>query len=254
MARKRNTLGCLFYVALVLLVLVVFLFNRTRVQEALEKTGLTRLFQHKPPSPPEVVITPLPGRTAPEAPPPASPPASSPQAPTPASRPGSSSQDVVVTIEKPPAKPAAEKPAPRTRQSRLFFVTVGSDGGIDLKGVIRPVQYVDTPLTATLQALLQGPTAAERNQGLMSLLSAETRVRGVTVKDGTAVIDFSEAFRFSALGKEGLTAGLKQVVYTATEFSNVRKVRILIEGRPTDYLGPEGVYVGEALSRDSLDP
>jgi hypothetical protein len=39
MAKKRRTLGCLFYIALVLLVLVVFLFNRGRVQEVLEKTG-----------------------------------------------------------------------------------------------------------------------------------------------------------------------------------------------------------------------
>jgi len=246
MARKRNTLGCLFYVALVLLVLVVFLFNRARVQEVIDKTGLARLFKSRPQNPPEVVITPLPAAESeaqPE-PPPASPAAGS----------RDSSREVVVTVEKPAAaqKPAAERPAPKTRQSRLFFVAVGSDGDIGLKGVIRSVQYVDAPLTSTLQALLQGPTSAERNQGLMSLLSPDTRLRGVTVKEDTATVDFSEAFRFSALGKEGLTAGLKQVVYTATEFANVKKVRILIEGRPTDYLGPEGVFVGEPLGRDSF--
>ena len=47
MAKKKRTLGCLFYIALVLLVLVVFLFNRERVQEVLEKTGFTRLFEKR---------------------------------------------------------------------------------------------------------------------------------------------------------------------------------------------------------------
>jgi germination protein M len=260
MARKRNTLGCLFYLALVLLVLVVFLFNRARMQEVIDKTGLTRLFKNRPQSPPEVVVSPLPAApgaapqkvTPPEAPGGGPPPEGSPE-----SRPGPASREVVVTVEKPPpegGKPAVERPTPRTRQSRLFFVAVGADGEISLRGVIRSVRYVDTPLTATLQALLEGPTAAERNQGLISLLSPDTRLRGVTVKGDTAVVDFSEAFRFSSLGKDGLAAELRQVVYTATEFSNVKKVRVLIEGRPTEYLGPEGVFVGEPLGRESFSP
>ena len=45
------------------------------------------------------------------------------------------------------------------------------DGGIQLKSVIRPVKYTDAPLTSTLEALLAGPTPAEVNQGLMSLVA-----------------------------------------------------------------------------------
>ena len=63
MARKRNTIGCLFYVALVLLVLVIFLFNRARVQQVIEKTGFARLFERKRGSPAEVVVAP-PGEPA----------------------------------------------------------------------------------------------------------------------------------------------------------------------------------------------
>jgi len=51
MARKRNTIGCLFYIALVLLVLVIFLFNRARVQQVIEKTGFARLFEKKKDTP-----------------------------------------------------------------------------------------------------------------------------------------------------------------------------------------------------------
>jgi spore germination protein GerM len=248
MAHKRNTLGCLFYIALVLLALVIFLFNRSRVQEVIEKTGFTKLFERRKPAPVEVVVTPpaanergtQPETTAPKAAP---------------------QEEVVISVDKAPPQPklpvpgnAAQpvKPAPKTRQARLFFIAVGSGGSIQLKGVIRPVEYVDAPLTSTLQALLKGPTPTEVNQGLISLISPETRLHRVYVKQDTAYLDFSEAFRFNSLGKEGLAAQLKQVVYSATEFPTVKQVQILIDGKTADYLGPEGLYIGKPLARSSF--
>ena len=249
MARKRNTIGCLFYVALVLLALVIFLFNRARVQEVIEKTGFTRLFEKKRPAPVEVVVAPP---EKPQGQPQAAPPVK--EAP-----PG----DVVVELVKPTVPPAVspqkppegkkqEPPPTRTRQARLFFIAVKSDGEIQLKSVIRPVKYADAPLTSTLEALLQGPTPSEVNQGLMSLVAPQARLRRVYVQEGTAYLDFSEAFRFNSLGKEGLAAQLQQVVYSATEFPTVKRVQILLEGKTADYLGPEGIFIGKPLSRDSF--
>jgi germination protein M len=289
MARKRNTIGCLFYVALVLLVLVIFLFNRARVQQVIEKTGFSRLFDRKRGSPAEVVVAP-PGQPGPgaagqpgQSSAPASQPGSAPSAlpgatarsgGTPSGSSGSNSgqkpsSEVVVELAKPAAaarkgstpgstevqpKPVQEQAAApiRTRQARLFFIAVKPDGEIQLKSVIRPVKYTDAPLTSTLEALLAGPTPAEVNQGLLSLVAPEARLRRAQVKDGTAFLDFSEAFRFNSLGKEGLSAQLQQVVYSATEFSTVKRVQILLEGQTADYLGPEGLYIGKPLSRESF--
>jgi hypothetical protein len=282
MARKRNTIGCLFYVALVLLVLVIFLFNRARVQQVIEKTGFARLFERKRGSPAEVVMAPpgepgpgaagQPGQSPAAGPAgtagsaPAAGPASSPDSSSPATA-RQPSSEVVVELSK-PAAPAATarnggasgstevQPSSQdqtsTRQARLFFIAVKPDGGIQLKSVIRPVKYTDAPLTSTLEALLAGPTPAEVNQGLMSLVAPEARLRRAQVKEGTAYLDFSEAFRFNSLGKEGLSAQLQQVVYSATEFSTVKRVQILLEGKTADYLGPEGLYIGKPLSRESF--
>jgi germination protein M len=255
MAKKKRTLGCLFYIALVLLVLVVFLFNRSRVQEVLEKTGFTKLFHKQAEEPAEVTVTPLesdqPQRQARGKPPP---PAVTEEKP----------EEVVITVDREPTENAtpeqseetssgrpAREPT-RTRQSRLFFISVTEDGQINMKGVIRPVEYIDAPLTATLGALLQGPTTAEVNQGLISLISPQTRINSVYIKDNTAYIDFNEAFRFNSLGKEGMIAELKQVVYTATEFPTVKAVQILVEGDITKYLGPEGVAIDKPLGRGSF--
>jgi germination protein M len=257
MARKRHTLGCLFYIALILLALVIFLFNRSRVQEVIEKTGFTRLFERKHVQPVEVVVTPpAPAPARGEAAPPAQAPKAARQA---------APADVVVELSKPQPPPrkaavagqpaAAGQPAKaeaRTRQARLYFIAVRADGRIQLKSVIRPVKYLDAPLTSTLEALLAGPTPAEVSQGLMSLVTPQTRLRRVYVKDGIAYLDFSEAFRFNSLGKEGLAAQLEQVVYSATEFPTVKRVQILLEGKTADYLGPEGIFIGEPLSRDSF--
>ena len=251
MAKKRRTLGCLFYIALVLLVLVVFLFNRGRVQEVLEKTGFTRLFDRSEEEPTEVVVAPLETEQ---------PRAEEREEPPPPSAPEEQPEEIVITVERqPPAQTIPEerekeptREPTRMRQSRLFFISVTEDGQIGMKGVIRAVEYVDAPLTATLAALLQGPTTAEVNQGLISLISQQTQINSVYIEGATAYIDFNEAFRFNSLGKEGMIAELKQVVYTATEFPTVKTVQILVEGEVSKYLGPEGVAIGKPLSRDSF--
>ncbi len=164
-------------------------------------------------------------------------------------------EDIVVKIdnkEKPAEKKEEEHPQPKIRKSRLFFILVSNEGEIKLKGVIRPVEYQDAPLTATLESLIKGPLPPEVNQGFINLIPTDARLLNVYIKKDTAFLDFNEAFRFNSWGKEGLIAQLKQVVYSATEFSNVRKVQILIEGKITDYIGPEGTYIGKPLSRDSF--
>jgi spore germination protein GerM len=247
MAKKRHTLGCLFYIALVLLVLVVFLFNRGRVQEVLEKTGFTRLFDRQSEAPAEVVVRPLEDEKQEEMQE-----EQEQERPEPASQP----DEVVITVERElPAETVPEEkkePRARTRQSRLFFISVTEEGQITMKGVIRSVEYIDAPLTATLESLLQGPTTAEVNQGLISLISPQTRINTVYIKGDTAYIDVNEAFRFNSLGREGMIAELKQVVYTATEFPTVSKVQILVEGQVTKYLGPEGVAIDKPLARNSF--
>jgi germination protein M len=235
--KKRNTVGCLFYIALILLILVIFLFNRSTVQEVMKKTGFMELFTGKNNAPPEVVISPLDTekpRSEPERPP--------------------ESRELVLTPEEPlPEKPAEEeRPAPKIRQARLYYVLVADDGSISLKGIIRPVEYTDAPLRSTLLSLFSGPTPAEVNRDLMTLIPPDTRINAIRIKNGLAYLDFNESFRFNRLGREGLTAQLKQVVYTTTEFSNLQQVQILIDGKKLDYLGPEGVYIGAPLGRDSF--
>jgi spore germination protein GerM len=100
-----------------------------------------------------------------------------------------------------------------------------------------------------LGALLSGPDAGER--GLITLIPQGTRILSATVRGSTAYISFNEDFQFNTNGADGYTAQLRQVVWTVTEFSNIKDVQILIEGRRIDYLG-ESIWIGSPVSRDML--
>jgi spore germination protein GerM len=159
------------------------------------------------------------------------------------------SSERVITVTRPPSL-TAEKPV--FRKTRLFFLSVDNNGTILVKGVIRPIPQSDSPLRDALETLLKGPTSEEINLGLLTMIPEGTMLRGVTVRGDTAYIDFSESFRFNSLGIEGMKAQLRQVVYAATEFPTVKRVQFLIEGKRVDYLGTEGVSIGDPLSRSSF--
>ena len=104
-------------------------------------------------------------------------------------------------------------------------------------------------MTDVVQALVAGPTGEERNRGLISLIPPDTKILSATVRGDTAYISFSEEFQYNTYGVEGYAGQIRQVVFTVTEFPNIRNVQILIEGRRVDFLG-EGVWIGSPLNRE----
>ena len=239
MARKKSSIGCLFYLALVLLVIIIFLFKWGTIREVIDSTGFLKVFtENDNPDPINVVINPDEQSDEPTA--------------EQEEKRIEKNTDIVLHVDEEKDKEKQEEKPVHTRRSRIFFVQVNSEGEIALKGVIRSVQYLDAPLKATLETLLQGPLAAEINQGLLTLLPLDTAINNISIKGDTAVLDFNESFRFNSLGPEGALAQIKQVVFSVTEFSNIKKVQILIDGKRTRYLSPEGVYIEKPLSRNSF--
>lgn len=250
MAKKKSKIGCLFWIALILLVIVIFLFNRERIKQVIESTGFTTFLSDRKEEKgeekeaeeegPEVIrekkeqdepkiIEVEPENQQPE------------------------SVLEEKTAEQETEGPSAAEAEKMHRNAKLYFIDVDDEGVISLQAVVRRVSFTDSPLTETVRALLQGMLPSELNMELINLIPENTRLLSIRVSDGTAYINFNEAFRFNSLGKEGYVAQIKQVVYTATEFSTVDSVQILIEGKTYEYLGPEGVFIGQPLTRNSFD-
>lgn len=243
MKKKRGSVGCLFWIALILLVLVVFLFNRKTIENVLRTTGFLEVIQKEEEpdaeSPPEVTLEPQEESGQEE-------------------EPRERQIRIIVPEEEPEEEPQEEEEEevpelpPQMRRSVLYFVKVDDNGDIRMKDVVRPVYFEDSPLTETVRALIKGLTPSELNSGLLTLIPDGTVLHSVSVKNGIAFIDFSEEFRFNPFGVEGYYAQLRQIVYTATEFPTVTAVQILINGTIREYIGPEGVSIAEPLTRDSF--
>ena len=170
--------------------------------------------------------------------------------PAPASRTGTDTRPQNQPIEQatptaPPVRPA------ETRERSIYFTQINNDSDILRVKVTRNIAVSDSPLIDSLNSLLAGPSAEETRRGLLNLIPPQTKIRSATVRDSTAYISFSEEFQYNSYGVEGYAAQLRQVVWTATEFSNVNDVQILIEGKRIDYLG-EGIWIGSPVSRGSL--
>lgn len=141
---------------------------------------------------------------------------------------------------------------PKKTEVTLYFITIDSDGSVNRKSVKRSLAKSDSPLTDSINTLLQGPSLDEKSKNMMTLIPDGTKLLGASVKNGTATLNFSENFEFNTVGVEGYIAQLMQIVFTATEFPTVKNVQFLIEGEKRNYLGSEGQWIGTPLARTSF--
>jgi hypothetical protein len=284
-ARGKPT-ALIFWVAFFIIVTGLFLVNRDLIRDTLEDTQiLNRLSGQNPDAyydntrntsesasadadaeTPEVTTVRIPvpnnaramipapqGVAVPVTP---APPAAQTTTPAPAAEPPvAASVPMATPAAAPRTTPAAQTsrqtPAPATRERALYFTQIDSAGAILRIKVTRQFPVSDSPLVDSLQALLSGPTADEQRRGIASLIPRGSRILMAQVRGSTAYISFSEDFQYNTYGVEGYAAQLKQIIWTATEFSTVQDVQFLIEGRRVDYLG-EGIWIGSPLGRDSL--
>lgn len=230
---------------MVLLVIVLFLFNRKNIETILHKTHfLDNITKNEQVKPPEVTIKKKPQSKKETFKKPAE------------EKQGKEKVTITVIPQKKELSNnnktsiSPKKENYKIRKARVFFALVNKNGGIQLKGEIKDIKYIDSPLRKTIETLLKGPDTAELNRGLISLIPKNTKLLNIYTKNDTAYLDFTEEFRFNSLGIEGLKTQLKQIVYTTTEYSNIKKVQILINGKHVEYLGPEGIYVGKPLTRE----
>ncbi len=90
-----------------------------------------------------------------------------------------------------------------------------------------------TPAVAAtaVRLLFAGPNAAERAAGVRTAIPAGSRLRGISLANGTATIDVSRVFAARA-GHAQIRTRLAELVYTATQFATVKWVRLEVAGAP----------------------
>ena len=255
----RSGSGCLIWLIALCVVFVLIFVNLGRIRQTLESTKFLDIVStkggQKPPAPAPSPVSPAPRVEEEPTKKPREKPASGGDAVTvdPGTKPG--------PVAPPRTDPGAAKhpetqsDKPGTAKSRtasLYFVKIDGDGVIARQEVKRTIPATDSPLTDAIGSLLKGPGEDELRKELITLIPQGTRLLSAQVRGTTAYLNFSEAFMYNSYGIEGYAGQLKQVVWTATSFPTVQDVQILVEGQRRDFLGGEGVYIGQPLSRNSF--
>lgn len=144
------------------------------------------------------------------------------------------------------------RPSPAT--VTVYFVRDDGTAGTVVP-VTRTVRARGTaPLAAAaLRALLAGPTEAERASGLTTAIPAGTGLRSVRLERGAVIADFSRSVE-SGGGSASMLGRFWQIVYTATQFPDASRVRILIDGQQRESMGGEGVLIDKPIARPATVP
>ena len=127
-----------------------------------------------------------------------------------------------------------EKSAAAEPKELMVNVYYPRSDGTGLVAVRRTVSTEkDDKYTAAMKSLLSGT----KEKGQTTVIPKKAKLRSVTVKDGVATADFSkemqENFSGGSTGEEMLVGS---IVNTLTDFPEVQKVQILIDGAPVETL------------------
>lgn len=126
-----------------------------------------------------------------------------------------------------------------------YSMPLDSPLGEGLVAVQREIPATRAVATATLEAWLKGPTCAEKKRRIRSSIPEGTRLRGVSISDGVATVDLSRHFERTGLGTvyEGLL--LEQLAWTITQFPNVDRALLKIDGHFQEAYMGHGYIVDE---------
>jgi hypothetical protein len=159
-------------------------------------------------------------------------PTASPTAVPPSPTPGSPATPVTPATQ-PTAKPlptATPAPAGATLVRTYFMLGSFTDNG-GLVPVLRTVPETKAVARAAMMALLEGPNTAEMSASpaMYTSIPDGTRLIDVSIADGVATVNLSSAFKGAKANFQEASA-MGEIVYTLTQFSTVKLVRVEVEG------------------------
>jgi hypothetical protein len=186
---------------------------------------------------------------------------------SPGQLPETSQEPSEIPASETPAEPsetpgASEAPAAETMDVVVYYLKSTSQD-IYLVREVHTLPKSESVAQAALQELISGTPTTE---GAYRVLPADTKILGITIKDGLATVDFSKDVLYANVGASGEELGIDSVVNTLTEFPMIEQVAFYRGGlrRKTVWIGgdmsgfmssPFSRYLGDCpLSQASGSP
>ncbi|WP_328437225.1 GerMN domain-containing protein [Streptomyces sp. NBC_00444] len=145
-----------------------------------------------------------------------------------------------------PAPPTTPGGGPRQVRASVYFLH-----GEKVAPVPRTVT-TPTTTSSALRALLAGPSRYERGHGRTTAIPSGTTLNSVVVNRHVATVDLSGRYDDGG-GSLSMRARLAQVVFTATRFPAIEKVRFELDGKPVTAFGGEGIVLNRPVDRADFE-
>jgi spore germination protein GerM len=126
---------------------------------------------------------------------------------------------------------------------------------VDNREKLRPVlRTLSNPIliTKALNALLEGATDEEADDGLRSEVPNGTRVNGID-RLGRDVIAVDLSEQFAETTADGELLAQAQIVFTVSELPNVEGVLFLVEGRPREGADDDAKLTSSPLTVEDFE-
>ena len=134
-------------------------------------------------------------------------------------------------------------------QGEVYWLKV-KENQLELAAQPMVMKDISTPRVAlkkTLTRLLTGVNEAEYT----STIPTGTQLRSVSLQEDGIHVDLSQEF-VSGGGSTSMIGRVGQILYTATSIDPDAKVWLEVQGEPLEYLGGEGLYIPQPLTRDEF--
>ena len=122
---------------------------------------------------------------------------------------------------------------PRKKEVQVYFWSERDSTDKNPFGISAVKRMVDgrEPARAALQALVRGPSAAEERQGYLSLSVDGFNIGSLTIRDGTARVNFVATRRWPGWPGDMSPGRFREAVTrTLKQFPNVRRVVVSVNG------------------------
>ncbi|UCB46858.1 MAG: GerMN domain-containing protein [Spirochaetota bacterium] len=148
---------------------------------------------------------------------------------------------------------AEETIRPKKLDATLYFVKINqTDGSAKPIPVKRTVEYLDSPITRTFNTLLRGSSQTETEKGIVSFIPENTKLLGAEIINGHLTLNFSSQLEDNYSGRDAILLELSQIMLTAFDFEQVKKVSILIDGQRRSYITGEGIPLKKVYIREDI--
>lgn len=155
-------------------------------------------------------------------------------------------------VKKPEVKKAEKSEKSKVEKDiKIFYLTLDKNSNPIYKPIFRANLGKESRLEYAIRELLKGPDLLEKSKGTYSEIPSSTKLIGITETDKKVIIDLSDDFENGG-GTDSIYSRLMQIIKTSLANAQGRKVYLHINGKQADFVGGEGIMVGQPLSENSL--